>query len=124
MIEDIAMEKMLTCIVCPMGCEITVEMNDTGEVLRITGNTCKRGEEYARNEMTHPMRQLTSTVVIENGIYDRLPVILSGNIPKDKMFDVMEEIAKVSVKAPISRGDVVIENVCGLGVDVVASRSM
>lgn len=118
------MEKMLTCIVCPMGCEITVEMNDAGEVLRITGNTCKRGEEYARNEMTHPMRQLTSTVVIENGIYDRLPVILSGNIPKDKMFDVMEEIAKVSVKAPISRGDVVIENVCGLGVDVVASRSM
>lgn len=119
------MEKILTCIVCPMGCEITVNTDDaTGEIISITGNTCPRGEKYARNELTNPMRQVTSTVVVENGIYERLPVILSGDIPKDKMFEVMDAIAKVKVTAPIERGAVIIENVCGLGVDVIASRSM
>lgn len=119
------MEKILTCIVCPMGCEITVDMDDnTSEIKSITGNTCPRGEKYARNEMTNPMRQLTSTVVIEGGIYDRLPIILSGDIPKDKMFDVMQELSKVRVKAPVKRNDILIENVCSLGVNVIASRSM
>lgn len=119
------MEKILTCIVCPMGCEITVDIDDnTGEIKSITGNTCPRGEKYASNEMTNPMRQLTSTVVIEGGIYDRLPVILSGDIPKDRMFDVMQEIARVRVKAPVKRNDVLIDNVCSLGVNVIASRSM
>ena len=119
------MEKILTCIVCPMGCEITVDMDDnTGEIKSITGNTCPRGEKYARNEMTNPMRQLTSTVVIEGGVYDRLPIILSGDIPKDKMFDVMQELSKVRVKAPVKRNDILIENVCSLGVNVIASRSM
>ena len=118
------MEKVLTCIVCPMGCEITATLDDNGEIKSITGNTCPRGEKYARNELTHPMRQLTSTVVVEGGIYDRLPVILSGDIPKDKMFEVMDEIAKAKAKAPISRNSVIISNVCGLGVDVIASRSM
>jgi len=119
------MDKILTCIVCPMGCEITVKTDDvSGEILKITGNTCPRGEKYARNEMTNPMRQVTSTVVIENGIYERLPVILSGDIPKDRIFDVMNAIGKVKVNAPITRGDTIIENVCGLGVNVIASRSM
>ena len=119
------MEKILTCIVCPMGCEITVDMDDnTSEIKSITGNTCPRGEKYARNEMTNPMRQLTSTVVIEGGIYDRLPIILSGDIPKDKMLDVMQELSKVRVKAPVKRNDILIENVCSLGVNVIASRSM
>ncbi len=118
------MEKILTCIVCPMGCEITVDMGEDGKINSITGNTCKRGEVYARNEFTNPMRQLTSTVVIEGGLYERLPVILSGDIPKDKMFDVMEKLSVASVKAPIKRGDVIIENVCDLGVNVIASRSM
>ncbi len=118
------MEKKLTCIVCPMGCEITVDLDDKGNILSISGNTCNRGEEYAKNELTHPMRQLTSTVGIDGGIYNRLPVILSDNIPREKMFDVMEAIGKVRVKAPVKRGDVILSDVCGLGVDLLASRSM
>lgn len=118
------MKSELSCIVCPMSCTITVEVNDNNEVVTITGNTCKRGENYARNEMTHPMRQLTSTVLIVGGIYKRLPVILSGNIPKEKIFQVMEQINKASVNAPVKRGDVIIKDVCNLGVDVIASRSM
>ncbi len=118
------MKSELSCIVCPMSCTITVEVNDNNEVVTITGNTCKRGENYARNEMTHPMRQLTSTVLIVGGIYKRLPVILSGDIPKEKIFQVMEQINKASVNAPVKRGDVIIKDVCNLGVDVIASRSM
>lgn len=118
------MDKVLTCIVCPRGCEITVKTDENGEIMSIDGNTCIRGEEHARNEITHPMRQLTSTVVIEGAIYDRLPVILSGNIPKERMMDVMDEIAKVRVTAPVKMSETVIENVCGLNVDVIASRSM
>lgn len=118
------MKKELTCIVCPMSCQITVEMNDAGEILAVTGNTCNRGENYARSEMTHPLRQLTSTVKITGADLSRLPVILSGDIPKERLFDVMKEINKVSVEAPVKVKDVMIANVCGLGVDVIASRSM
>lgn len=119
------MKTELTCIVCPMSCLITVEQDDTTkEILSVAGNTCPRGEQYARNELTHPMRQLTSTVQIENALYKRLPVILSGEIPKDKIFQVMDAIHEVKITAPIKKGDVIIANVCDLNVDVVASRSM
>lgn len=119
------MKTEMSCIVCPMSCMITVEQDDvTNEILSITGNTCKRGETYARNELTHPMRQLTSTVAIDKGIYNRLPVILSAEVPKEKVFDVMEQIRKVRITAPVKMGDVLVADVCGLGVDLLASRSM
>ncbi len=117
-------KKTFTCIVCPRGCEVTASLGENGEILSIDGNFCPRGETYVRNELTHPMRQLTSTVIIHGGIYARLPVILSGEIPKDRMMDVMDALTGVEVESPVSRGDVIIADVCGLGVDVVASRSM
>ena len=118
------MKKEMTCIVCPRGCTVTVEVDEDNQIKTVTGNTCNRGENYARNEITHPMRQLTSTVKIEGTLYPRLPVILSDTIPKERMFDVMQEINRVNVTAPVNRGDVVLQNVCGLNVDVLASRSM
>lgn len=118
------MKKELACIVCPMSCHIEVELNDNNEVISIKGNTCKRGENYARSEMTNPVRMLTSTVKLSHGLYKRLPVITSDNIPKDKIFDVMNEINKVSVCAPIKVGAIIISNVCNLGVDIIASRSV
>ncbi len=116
--------KTFTCIVCPRGCEVTATLSENGEILSVDGNFCPRGETYVRNEITHPMRQLTSTVIIHGGIYARLPVILSGEIPKDRMMDVMEALTGIEVNSPIARGDVIIPDVCGLGVDVLASRSM
>ncbi len=119
------MKTELNCIVCPMSCLISVEQDDTsGEMISISGNTCKRGENYALNELINPMRQLTSTVAIQNARYRRLPVILSSEIPKGKIFDVMERIKEVTITAPVSIGDTIISDVCGLGVDVIASRSM
>ena len=116
--------KTYTCIVCPRGCDVTATLNEDGTIASIEGNFCPRGETYVRNELTHPMRQLTSTVIINGGIYNRLPVILSGEIPKDKMMDVMKALEGVEVQSPVKRGDVVIADVCNLGVDVLASRSM
>lgn len=116
--------KELACIGCPMSCVLNVEIAENGEITEVKGNSCKIGDTYARNELTNPVRTLTSTVAITGGRYARLPVITSGQIPKDKMFAVMEEIKKAKVNAPVQVKDVVIQNVCGLGVDVVASRSM
>ena len=117
------MEKELVCITCPMSCHLKAVLEGS-EVVSVTGNTCPRGEAYAKKELTHPTRMLTSTVVIKNGLYDRLPVITSCDIPKEKLFDVMEALKSVCVEAPVSCGDVVLEDVCGTGANIVASRSM
>lgn len=118
------MEKReLTCIGCPMGCLVTVEM-ENGEILNVTGNTCKIGDDYARKEVTNPTRIVTSTVLLAGSDKTRLPVKTASDIPKAKIFDVMEEINKASAKAPVKTGDVVISNVAGTGVDIIATRSI
>ena len=115
------MKKNLICVSCPLGCPIEVEI-ENGEVVSVTGNTCKRGDAYARTEITNPVRSLTSSVKVENGLHPVVPVKSSGPVPKDKMFDCMKEINSVTVKAPVRIGDIVIENILGLGVDIVATN--
>ncbi|WP_066507113.1 DUF1667 domain-containing protein [Abyssisolibacter fermentans] len=119
------MKKEMICITCPMGCHLTVEDDKSSESgYKVSGNICKRGEKYAVEELTNPTRVITSTVKIENGILKRLPVKTDGAIPKDLNFKCMEEINKVVVNAPISVGDVIIENILNTGINLVASRSM
>lgn len=115
------MIKNLICVACPLGCPIEVEVDGT-EVVSVKGNTCKRGDEYARTEITNPVRSLTTSVKVEGGLHPVVPVKSAGAIPKDKMFDCMEVINSVTVKAPVKIGDVVIENILGLGVDIVATN--
>ncbi|MBQ6734653.1 MAG: DUF1667 domain-containing protein [Lachnospiraceae bacterium] len=118
------MEKReLTCIGCPMGCLVTVEM-ENGEILNVTGNTCKIGDTYARKEVTNPTRIVTSTVMIEGSDFTRLPVKTASDIPKSSIFAVMEVINHAHAKAPVKIGDVVIKDVAGTGVDVVATRNI
>lgn len=118
------MEKNLTCIVCPIGCNLDIQVDDNKVIKSIKGNKCKKGKSYAETELNHPKRMLTSTVLIENAEERRLPVITSDTIPKDKIFDVMQEIDKVKVCAPVSIDDIIVKNVCGLSVDILASRSI
>lgn len=118
------MTKEMICIVCPMSCHISVQMNENNEIVAVSGNKCPRGDVYVRKELTNPTRMLTSTVTIQGGIYERLPVITSQDIPKSSLFEVMNAINQVSVTAPIERNQIIIPNVCGLGVDIIASRSM
>jgi len=116
--------KEMVCIVCPIGCNLKAELNDQNEVVSVTGNTCARGDVYARKELTNPTRMLTSTIKIKGAIYDRLPVITSSDIPKGKLFDVMQALLNLEVEAPVQNKDIIIKNVCDLGVDIIASRTM
>ncbi len=116
------MTKHITCVTCPMGCGITVELNDSNEIVSITGNTCKRGEVYARNEVTNPQRSLATTVKVNGGIHNVVPCKSAGPLPKNKIFDCMAEINNANAKAPIKIGDVLVENVCGTGVNIVTTN--
>ena len=119
------MEKReLICVSCPIGCAITVELDDNGEVLSVTGNTCKRGDSYARQECTHPERMLTSTVKVECGRLPVVPVKSSLPVPKEMLFDCMKEINKITVKAPVHIGDVVLSNILDTGVDIVTTNEV
>lgn len=116
------MKKEMTCIACPMGCHLTVE--GEGDKWTVTGNSCKNGERYGIQEMTDPRRIVPSTVVIKGAMLHRLPVKTAQEIPKGKIFDCMKELAKVVVKAPVKMGDVVLKDVCGTGIDIVATKTM
>lgn len=112
----------ITCIICPKGCKLRVSKSETGYI--VEGNGCKRGIDYGINEMVNPVRVVTSTVKVLNGLNKRLPVITDKEIPKKLIFDTIKEINKVSVKAPIKINEIIIENVLNTGVNIVASRSM
>lgn len=116
------MKKEMVCIVCPMSCHLSVEMENK-KVKSVTGNTCPRGAKYAKEEMVNPTRMVTSTVVLKNAKLTRLPVVTSAPIPKGKIMDVMKQINKVKVKAPVKKDDIILENVCRTGVNIIASRS-
>lgn len=115
------MIRELTCIVCPKGCQLKVELDENNKFISVEGHTCKRGAVYAENECTAPMRVVTSTApVVGGGV---VPVKTNGSIPKELMFECVKLIneARVSCDAPI--GTVVIPNVLETGVDVVTTRN-
>ena len=114
--------RNLTCISCPMGCQITVEM-DGNEVVSVTGNTCKRGDVYARKEVTNPTRIVTSTVRVIGGKADMVSVKTKEDIPKGKIFDCVKSLKGVEVEAPVHIGDVIIHDVLSTGADVIATRN-
>ena len=116
------MVKELVCVACPIGCMMTVELNRKKEVLSVTGNTCKRGEQYAKDECTNPVRMLTTTIKVSGGKLPVVPVKTSKSIPKGKMFDCMQVINNEVVDAPVKMGDVLICNICDTGVDIVATN--
>ena len=111
--------KELICITCPRGCHLKVD-----DDMNVTGNTCPRGKAYAIAELTHPVRTLTSTVKVLSKDNPRLPVKSNNPLPKELIFKAMEEIDKVSVKAPVHIGDIIIKDICGCGVDIVATKNI
>lgn len=113
----------LICIGCPMGCNLQVELEHK-KVTKVTGNICPRGKAYAEKECTNPTRIVTSSVKVENGQVDMASVKTESDIPKDKIFQCMECIRKVKIKAPVEIGQVVIENVAGTNVNVIATKKV
>lgn len=116
-------ERNLTCISCPMGCPLTVVM-ENGVVVSVSGNTCKRGDIYARKEVTNPTRIVTSTVRVEGGNADMVSVKTKEDVPKGKIFDCVKALKGVTVKAPVHIGDVIVSDVAGTGVDIVATKEV
>lgn len=115
--------RELTCIGCPMGCALTVEMNEK-EVVSVIGNTCKRGDVYARKEVTNPTRIVTSSVMVEGGNLAAVSVKTKEDIPKGKIFDCMKALKGVKVQAPVHIGDVIVKDIAGTGVDVIATKNI
>ncbi len=113
----------LTCINCPVGCSLAVRMEE-GEVEEVSGNQCRRGWIYAKMECTNPTRMVCSTVPVTGGGIARAPVKTRSPIPKGMIMDCVRSLAGVSLTAPVQTGQVVMENVCGSGVDIVATRSI
>lgn len=115
------MVRELTCIVCPKGCQLKVELDDNKKVVSVEGYTCKRGLEYAGSEFTSPMRTLTTTAPIEGG--GVVPVKTDKPIPKDLLFECMKEINLSRVPKDAQVGYVVIENILGTSANVVTTRN-
>lgn len=115
-------ERELTCICCPMGCTITANVQGT-EVIRVTGNTCRRGEVYARKELTDPTRIVTSTVRVR-GRREVVSVKTQSDIPKDKMMECVRELKNVCVEAPVHIGQIIVPDIAGTKVAVVATKEI
>ena len=114
--------KELTCIGCPRGCTLKIERD--GDSWSVTGNTCPRGDAYARKEVTAPTRIVTSTVRVTGGTLAMVSCKTRSDIPKGKIFDVVRALKDVEVPAPITIGQVLAENVAGTGVDIIATKNI
>ena len=118
------MEKReLICIGCPMGCPVTVEL-EGGEIVNVTGHTCKRGDVYARKEVTNPTRIVTSTVMVEGGTADMVSVKTRDDVPKGKIFECVQALKGLTVHAPVRIGDVILSDAAGTGVDIIAAKGV
>ena len=117
--------RTLTCITCPMGCSLSAEEGPGGE-LTITGNRCKRGAEYAKEELRAPKRTVTATCGIngDNSPVRRAPVKTAAPCPKEKIQDLLRDIYSAKIDLPVSRGDIIIADWMGLGINVIATRSL
>ncbi|MCT4598553.1 MAG: DUF1667 domain-containing protein [Vallitalea sp.] len=116
-------ERKLVCIACPIGCHMTVTLEDK-KVINVEGNTCKRGAEYAKAECTNPTRILTTTMKVNNGIVPLVSVKSNKPLPKGLLFDCMKVINSVKLEAPMKIGDIGVENILDTGVNIVLTRDV
>lgn len=112
--------RVMTCLECPRGCRLSIDV-DTHEV---TGNVCPRGDAFAKAELTNPLRVLTTTVRIDSDTETMLPVRSKDGIPKAKLFDAMKVIQSVRAKAPVRVGDVILPDLCGTGIPLIATKDI
>ena len=115
--------RELICINCPLGCGLTVTLEDK-EAVKVEGNTCPKGEAYGKKEVTNPTRIVTSTVRVSGGVLPVVSVKTASDIPKEKVMDCARTLKNVEIQAPVLIGDVVLENICGTGVPMIATKNI
>jgi len=118
-----AIEKEITCIVCPIGCKILVRVVENQFEL-LGGNKCKSGIDYAKSEALDPRRMLTSSVLVNNGEWPLVSVKSSKPVQKHKIYSVLKEIKKIKVNAPVRSGQMIIKNIAGTKIDILATKSI
>ena len=116
-------ERSVVCIMCPLGCEVNVEVEE-GVITNIKGYACENGKEYAEQEVSSPTRTVMSVVKCVKGNFPTVSVKTSEPIQKENIKDVMRAISDIEVEAPISVGDKIVKDVCGSGVDIIATRKV
>ena len=116
------MKIKYTCIVCPRSCDLVVEEKDG--TCTVSGNSCKRGEEYGLNEHLHPKRMITTTVKVTGGSARCLPVVSDGSVPKELLGDCLDYLYGLTIEAPVKLHDVIAENILGTGINVLAARDV
>ena len=112
------------CIGCPLGCRLEVEEDEAGGIVEIRGFSCRKGKTFAEQEHTDPRRMVTTTVAVNGGLWARLPVHTTREVPKNQVWGVIEVLRDVRVAAPVYLGDIIVSGVLGTDVDVIASRDM
>ncbi len=114
----------LTCIICPMGCSMEIELetdsNGINKVISVKDNGCKRGEHYASKELQNPTRTLTSTIKVNGGTLPVVPVKTAGEVPKKILLQCMEVVRRASCNAPVKRGDILLYDILGTGINLIA----
>jgi CxxC motif-containing protein len=118
-------KKKMRCIVCPEGCPMQAEFEtDSKKIISLEGHNCKRGIKFAESEITNPLRLLTTTIRIDSGISQRLPVRSNNPAPKEKILSMVKEVKKIRAKAPIKMGEIIIADVLGTGIDIISSATV
>ncbi|MFW5952957.1 MAG: DUF1667 domain-containing protein [Candidatus Natronoplasma sp.] len=117
------MTKKVVCIMCPLGCEVQAEVEDQ-KISKIEGYGCEDGREYAEQEIASPKRTVMSVVRCFGGNFPTVSVKTSEPVEKDEIEEVMKALSEIEVQAPVKAGEIILKNVCNLGIDVVATRSV
>ncbi len=118
-----AVVDRLTCVLCPVGCELEVEAGPDG-CLQVNGNQCDKGLPFAEEEVLRPRRNLATSVPVRGTAARMVSVRLTGTVPREMIFPILAEIAKLRPDPPVRRGQVLIADVLGTGVDVIATRTV
>jgi len=121
--SDRSVLDRLTCVLCPVGCELEVRKDEAGE-LDVQGNQCDKGVPFAVEEILHPKRNLATSIPVRGTASKMVSVRLSGPVPREMIFPILAEIARLRPEAPVRRGQVLIADVLGTGVDVIATRTV
>lgn len=116
-------KKDLICIGCPLGCSLEV-LVENGSVIKISGHSCKKGENYAARECTNPTRIITTTLEVINGAEAMVSIKTERDIPKDKIYECIRALKGVKVEAPVEAGQIIVENILGTGVNVIATKNV
>ncbi len=116
-------KREFVCIVCPVGCHLTVDFDEQGEVT-VSGNKCPRGETYAREEVLAPKRTVTATARVNGTVHRRVSVKTDGPLPVEHINELLDRVYELSLDPPVRLGDVLIENVRETGINLVATRTV